>query len=170
MSRSYILAAAVLVLAALALSSTAVAQSPEGTADLFGFVTDAAGEPVSGYPCVLKTPDGTRVILGSTEEDGSCGTSGVPPGTYELLVLDPTGGDTPVASKQVTLTAGQQAKLEIRLSADKPKSVGPSAPAGDGSAPGAGMFNREMLGLAAILILGAIVIYFVMRSRGQSAP
>ena len=69
----------------------------------------------------IMTPQWGEVVMHPTEDDGTFGVSGLPPGDYELLVFEPGGStDIPIASKKVTLAAGQKERIEIRLGSDNP--------------------------------------------------
>jgi hypothetical protein len=147
----------------LALSTTAVAQSPD-TAELSGVVLDASGKPAAGHPLNVVTSQWGKVIMSPTEDDGTFTLIGLPPGNYEVLVFSPGGSpDTPVASKKVTLAAGQKERLEIRLGADNPGAATGSPAAG--TTLGAIGVDRMTVLTAALVLATGLVIFFVMRSR-----
>lgn len=151
-------------LLALALSTTAVAQNP-GTADLSGVVLDASGQPAARYPLKIVTREWGKVIMHPSEDDGSFAVNGLPPGDYELLVFSPGGSpDIPIASKKVTLAAGQKGRLEIRVGSD-------SSGEGTGHAAAGttlGITGRDwptVVTAAALLLAAGLLLFYVMRSR-----
>ena len=143
---------------ALALPTAALAETAQ-TADLSGVVLDASGKPAKGYPMKITTQQWGDVIMHPSEDDGTFAVSGLPPGNYELRVFAPGTTENPIASKKVTLAAGQAEKLEIR--------VGAVATAGT-------MLNTTgvdwIVVLVGALVVGAILVsLFVMRSQRRPA-
>jgi hypothetical protein len=116
---------ALMFLLALALPTTARAADNE--AAFRGVLLDATGQPAVGNPMALKTPDGQLVTLQGTGEGGSFSLSGLPPGTYEILALQPADGKTPLMSQKVTLAAGQKARVDMRLPSNAAAANTPAA-------------------------------------------
>jgi hypothetical protein len=161
MSKSASCLVALMFLLALALPTTAVAQN---MADLNGVVLDASGKPAAGYPLSIVTPEWGKVIMHPTEDDGTFVVNGLSPGDYELLVFSPGGStDIPVASKKITLAAGQKERIEIRLGSDNPGAATGSPAAG--TTLGAIGVDRMTVLTAALVLAAGLVIFFVMRSR-----
>jgi hypothetical protein len=169
--------AALMFLLTLALPTTAHAAAGDQAA-FHGVLLDAKGQPAVGNPMAIKTPDGRTVVFKGTGDDGSFGLSGLDPGTYEVLALQPKDGKTPLASKTVTLAAGQKARLEMRLSTNAAAAVAPAIPeppataAGskdsEGAGAGSGVWKLSMLaGFGTLAICLASVIYLGRRSRQQ---
>jgi predicted secreted protein len=145
-------------LLALVLPDTVLAQ----TADLHGVLLDASGQPASGYPWRLVTPQG-EVNMKATEVDGTFGVTGLPPGNYELRVFAPgRSSDQPIASKHVTVAAGQAEVIEIRLGSDK----GGAAAAATLGATGV---NWTIVLSSALLLVAAVVVFFTVRYRQRPA-
>ena len=152
-------------LLALALSTAAMSQNP-GTADLSGVVLDASGQPAAGYPLKIVTPEWGKVIMHPSETDGSFVVNGLPPGDYELLAFQPGGSpDIPVASKKVTLAAGQKARIEVRVGSDNPGEAAGSSAAG--TTLGITGIDWPTVVTAALVLAAGLVIFFVVRSRGR---
>ena len=151
---------------------TAVLAQTEDTAELHGVVLDASGKPVAGYPLTLITPQWGQLIMHPTEDDGTLALTGLPPGNYEIRVFQP-GGSTndPIASKHVTLVAGQKEQIEIRLGSDNPAGSKSEAKlAGEGSTLASIGVNRTAIVIAAMVLAALLVVFFVVRSqRGSSA-
>ena len=165
MLRSQFRPVALMVLLALALPAAVLAQ-PKDTADLHGVVLDASGRPAVGYVMKITTKEWGEVIMHPTEDDGTFGATGLPAGDYEIRVFQPgvDAGD-PIASKRVTLAAGQVEKIEIRVGSDH---------AGTKQAPGSGTErsvsatiadNWLLFVIAGIVLAGAFGIFFVVRSQ-----
>lgn len=173
MSNSLSRPAFLMVLLFVAFSAAVLAQTKD-TADVHGVLLDASGQPAAGYPMKITTPQQGDVIISPTERDGTFGVEGLPPGKYELRVFEPGGSpDTPIASKQVTLTAGQVAELEIRVGTDNPgAAAGSKTKTGQGTTgTTVGMTGASWAAvLIPFLVLAAgIVAFFALRSRRRTA-
>jgi len=161
MSNSQSRLVALMLFLALIVPTIVLSQTP-GTADVSGVVLDASGRPAAGYPMKFTAPQG-EVIIQPTEADGAFGVEGLPPGNYEFRVFEPGGADSPIASKQVTLVAGQKERIEIRLGSDNPAGAASKSAAG-GSAASTGL-NWFAIVIAAIVLAGAVGVFFVVRSQ-----
>jgi len=166
-SRSF----ALLLFLALALPTAVLAQAPApGTADISGVVLDKSGKPVAGYPMKVTTSQWGEVVMHPTEDNGSFVVNGLPPGTYEFRVFEPGGAaNNMIASKKVTVAAGQAEKIEIRLGTDRPSGTGApkSAPglAAAGAIGGTGVNWTAIQIAAVVLAAGFLVFYFVRAQR-----
>ena len=152
---------------------TAVLAQTEDTAELRGVVLDASGTPVAGYPLKLITPQWGQVVMHPTEDDGTLVVTGLPPGIYEIRVFQPgESTDTPIASKQVTLAAGQKEQIEIRLGSDDAVRAATSKSEAKLAAGGTTLasmgVNWTAVVIAAMVLAAALVVFFVVRS--QRAP
>lgn len=148
-----------IILLTLAFPTNALAEGAE-TAGFEGVLLDAAGAPAPDYPMAVKTPEGQRVLFNPTVAGGNFSLSGLPPGNYEVLVLPPDGGQTPLVSKKVTLVAGQKAKLEIRLTSSTP-----ADPLDSTAGTGLTEFTWRLIVFAALAIGLAVGFYVGVRSR-----
>jgi hypothetical protein len=177
---------ALMFLLALALPTTARAAAGDEAA-VHGVLLDAAGRPVEGNPMTVKTPDGQLVMMPGTKEGGEFGLTGLPPGTYEFSAMSPGDGKTPLVSQKVTVAAGQQVKVEMRLTSNAPAAnplapakapaantppavaVAPAAAAGSTDSEGDGSaWKMSMIaGFVTLTICLAGAIYFGRRSRQQ---
>jgi hypothetical protein len=141
----------------------------EAPADLRGVVLDAFGQPAAGYLMKITTSQWGEVILHPTEKDGTFVVSGLPSGKYEVRVFDPRGNpDSPIASKQVTLAAGQAEKIEIRVGSDNPAAAGSKSAAGRRATRttlGTAADNWAAAGIFALVLAGGIVAFFVLRAQ-----
>jgi hypothetical protein len=142
----------------LALPAAVLAQTKD-TADVHGEVLDASGQPAVGYPMKIMTPLSGEVIIKSTEHDGTFGVEGLPPGNYELRVFEPGGStDTPIASKQVTLAAGQAEKIEIRVGSHKPAAA----------TIGTTGVNWTFVQRAGLVLAAGLIAFIVLRAQRRS--
>jgi hypothetical protein len=184
--------AALMFLVALALPTTARAAAGDQAA-IHGVLLNATGQPAEGNPMAIKTSDGQTVRLGGTKEGGSFGLEGIAPGNYEILALGPDG-KTPLVSQKVTLTAGQNARVEMRLTPQAPAAktaavaasqapaaktaavaaktvaapVAPAAIAGSTDSEGTGFVSMSVLaGFATLAVCVAGAIFFKRRRRPQ---
>jgi len=163
MSNSLSRLVALMFLLGLALPATVLAQD-KGTADVSGVLLNASGQPAAGYPMKMTTQQGD-VIIKPTDPDGSFGVDGLPPGNYQFRVFEPGGNmDSPIASKQVTLVAGQKERIEIRLGTDNPAGTAASKPAA-GTTLGTLEDHWLLVVIAVMLLAGAFGVFFVMRSQ-----
>ena len=158
MSNSLSRLVAPMLFLALAVPTFVLAQAPD-TANVNGVVLDASGRPAAGYPMRIMTPQSGEVIINPTENDGKFGVEGLPPGDYELRVFEPGGSTNPIASKQITLAAGQKEQIEIRLGSDNP-----AGSAAGGPAAGSGL-NWTAIAIAAMVLAAAIGVLFMVRSQ-----
>jgi hypothetical protein len=73
-----------------------------------GVVRDVGGGPISGVVVEVSGPDGTQQL--TTDADGSYGLGSLPPGTYTLTVVAPTGTTVVGATtRTVVITAAGEA-------------------------------------------------------------
>jgi hypothetical protein len=73
-----------------------------------GVVRDVGGGPISGVVVEVSGPDGTEQL--TTDADGSYGLGSLPPGTYTLTVVAPTGTTVVGATtRTVVITAAGEA-------------------------------------------------------------
>jgi hypothetical protein len=153
----------------LAVPTAVLAQAP-GTADISGVVLDASGQPVAGYPMKFVSPEAGLVVMHGTENDGTFGVEGLPPGDYEFRVYQPGGSpDAPIAFKKITLAADKKETLEIRLGSEG--AAGSKLAAGDpaaGSTLGAVGVNWTAVVIVGVVLAAALGVFLVMRS--QRAP
>jgi len=155
MSQSLSRSVALMFLLVLALPATVLAQT-EGKADLSGVLLDASGRPAASYPMKMMTPQGDDVIIKPTDPDGSFGVDGLPPGNYEFRAFEPGGStDRPIASKKVTLAAGQKEKIEIRIGSGDPA----------GAAAGTTGLHWLTIVIPLIVLAGVIMAFFTLRSQ-----
>ena len=96
----------------LTLPLTARAQSLTG-GSLRGSITAADGSPVAGAEVVLETADRRAARTVESDRTGGFAIALLPPGTYSVLVEQV--GFQPVRRLGVTIRAGQQTGLKIRL-------------------------------------------------------
>lgn len=172
MSNSLSRLVSLILFLALAAPTAALAQAGD-TAELHGVVLDASGKPVAGYPLKLVTPQWGQVIMHPTENDGSLAVTGLPPGSYEIRVFQPGGSaETPIASKQVTLAAGQKEQVEIRLSSEDPRGAAASKSEANLAAAAATLasprVNWTVVAAAASLLAAGLFVFFRMRSQRPS--
>jgi hypothetical protein len=164
MSNSLSRPVALMFLLVLALPATVLAQTKKDAADLSGVVFDASGRPAAGYPMKMTTSQGD-VIIQPTEADGTFGVDGLPPGNYEFRVFEPGGStDHPIASKKITLAAGQKEKIEIRLGSDNPAGGAASKPAA-GTTLGTTGVNWTAVVIPVLVLAAGIVAFFALRSQ-----
>ncbi len=152
---------AMVVVLLTCLPVTALTQ-PATTAVVRGVLLDTSGLPAQGFQLGLKTTDGNLFLSQPTGADGAFAIEGLPPATYQLAAFAPDGGEIPVIAKPVALSAGQQERVEIRLSTDKATVAGrpPAADAG-AIAPAPAQTSSvgwANVGWAALAIAGAFAI------------
>ena len=169
MSSSLSRSVPLMLVLALTVPAAVLAQT-EDMAELHGVVLDASGRPVAGYPLKLVTPLWGQVIMHPTEDDGTLVVTGLPPGTYEIRVFQPGGStDTPIASKQLTLAAGQKEQIEIRLGSDHPVEAAASKSDAKLAAGGTTLaslgVNWTAIVIAALVLAAGLVAFFVVRSQ-----
>lgn len=150
------------LLLALILPATVLAQG-QGTAELRGVVLDASGKPAAGYPMKLTTELWGEVIMHPTEDDGSFVVNGLPAGTYELRVFEPSGSNpNPIASKKVTLADGQAEPIEIRVGS---ATTGSSAAGTSLASIG---INWTAVVIAGMALATGLVVFFVVRTQRRT--
>jgi carboxypeptidase family protein len=111
-ARSIALAFAVLALLALALGHPATAQFEAG--DLFGSITDEAGEPLPKVKVTL-TCDGSRYV-GETDERGQVRFGSLAPGNYAMRAEH--ADFEPVVYKTVEILVGRPTTVHLRMAQD----------------------------------------------------
>jgi hypothetical protein len=149
---------ALMFLLMLALPATGVAQTKD-TADVHGVVLDASGRPAAGYPLRIMTSQWGEVIMHATEDDGSFAVGGLPPGDYELRVFEPGGSpDHPIASKKLTLAAGQAEKIEIRVGGGRTT----------GTTLGTTAVSSTAVAIFALVIAAGLAAFFALRAREKA--
>ncbi|MFJ2551834.1 collagen binding domain-containing protein [Microbacterium sp. NPDC087591] len=138
-----------------------------------GVVRDAGGGPISGVVVEVSGPGGTQRL--TTDADGSYGLGALPPGTYTLTVVAPTGTTVVgAATRTVLITAAGEAitDQDFTLSAvvvtptptpTPTDTVSPTPGTGGGQGPLAGTgLGPETFAWAAggavVLILGATLL------------
>jgi hypothetical protein len=148
---------ALIFLLVFALPAAVLAQSKD-TADVHGVVHDASGQPAAGYPMKLMTPLSAR---SSSSRPKMTGPSASRACRRELRasVFEPGGTtDTPIASKQVTLAAGQAEKIEIRVGSAKPAAA----------TLGTTGVNWTIVQRGGLVLLAGLIAFIVLRARERA--
>jgi len=99
---------------------------------LTGVVHDPSGAAISGVELTVRNKSTGRVATAVTDENGRFSIPGLVPGSYSVSVSAPGFG---VTQRDVELTPGQSATIDIQLGTDVPvgTSIGPSNGGGSGS-------------------------------------
>ena len=114
---------------------------------------------------VCEYPQSGEVIINPTEDDGTFGVTGLPPGEYELRVFEPGRiNANPIASKQVTLAAGRNERIEIRLGSGNPGGAAAGSPAKGTPLASTGI-NWTAVVIAAMVLGAALVVFFAVRAQ-----
>ncbi|MCS6884097.1 MAG: carboxypeptidase regulatory-like domain-containing protein [Acidobacteriota bacterium] len=93
--------------------SVSFAQSQINAADLMGTVVDENGAVLSGIRLTLRSPATGYTREATSGEDGSFRFLAVPPGMYEVTAEGE--GFSKYVSKEIKLTVGQVASLEVQM-------------------------------------------------------
>lgn len=92
---------------------SADAAQPVANGNLTGTVTDGSGSTTVPGITVTLSRGGTSVATVVSDDQGTFTFSGVEPGAYEVQAS--TGDNTSLARTSVTITAGQQATVALKL-------------------------------------------------------
>jgi hypothetical protein len=103
-----------LLLLALGFAPQSFAQSATGT--LRGQVTDPSGGAVQGASVLVTAANGELVTV-TTARDGSYEAKNLAPGKYDVQIL--AKGFAIFESKEVTITADQIQKLDVKLTIEE---------------------------------------------------
>ena len=95
---------------------TVYPQASSSTAELRGFVTDAAGAAVPNAAVTLTDATRGTTRTAVTGEDGEYIFLVVPPSDYDLKV-EAAGGSFATNTQRIRLTIGQQANIPVQLTA-----------------------------------------------------
>lgn len=138
-----------------------------------GTVRDEEGTPVAGVVVTVTGPGAPQQLTSGA--DGTYGLGALPPGTYTVTVVPPTGSSAVgAATRTVVITAAGEAIVEqdfvlaedVVVTPTPTPTPGPSTGGGSGALPATGLGPETLAwaaGGAVVLVLGATLLILARR-------